>query len=351
MNLYGEDMRLEHKRARLVFYIKDLKLEWAIEPRYWRNPLIAVAGLALLPLVIMSQPDYLSLLTTANIYAAVAIPLAWQTAGIGRMNFGPQLFVGIGGFAAALLSIHLGWGPWSTLGVVILLGLGLALVLSPLTIIARGLYFSLITLVLPLIFLEFTYVYTNIFQGETGLSGIAPLVQFDKIQTNYVVSCHLSLVMMLMILYGVDKILRSRIGLYAAAINDDEDVAKTCGLNINRWKIICFTITSAMIAVAGWFAAHYYGTFAGVTYLPLPFLVKILLINIIGGRGEVYGSIVGAYFVAFLEQALTILGPVHYIAFPFILLVLLFTLREGLYGIYRKHKYREYYPTMRVRKR
>lgn len=335
----------------MVFYLKDLKLEWAIEPRYWRNPLIAVAGLALLPLVIMSQPDYLSLLTTANIYAAVAIPLAWQTAGIGRMNFGPQLFVGVGGFTAALLSIHMGWGPWSTLGVVILLGLGLALILSPLTIIARGLYFSLITLVLPLIFLEFTYVYTNIFQGETGLSGIAPLVQFDKIQTNYVVSCHLSLVMMLAILYAVDKILRSRIGLYAAAINDDEDVAKTCGLNINRWKIICFTITSAMIAVAGWFAAHYYGTFAGVTYLPLPFLVKILLINIIGGRGEVYGSIVGAYFVAFLEQALTILGPVHYIAFPFILLVLLFTLREGLYGIYRKHKYREYYPTMRVRKR
>lgn len=344
-------MRIEHKRARLVFYLKDLKLEWAIEPRYWRNPLIAVAGLALLPLVIMSQPDYLSLLTTANIYAAVAIPLAWQTGGIGRMNFGPQFFVGIGGFAAALLSIHLGWGPWSTLWVVILLSLGLALILSPLTIIARGLYFSLITLVLPLIFLEFTYVYTNIFQGETGLSGIAPLVQFDKILTNYVVSCHLSLVMMLVILYAVDKILRSRIGLYAAAINDDEDVAKSCGLNINRWKIICFTITSAMIAVAGWFAAHYYGTFAGVTYLPLPFLVKILLINIIGGRGEVYGSIVGAYFVAFLEQALTVLGPAHYIAFPFILLILLFTLREGLYGIYRKHKYREYYPTMRVRKR
>jgi branched-chain amino acid transport system permease protein len=351
VSLYGENMRIEHKRARLVFHIKDLKLEWTIEPRYWRNPLIGVAGLALLPLVIMSKPDYLTLLTTANIYAAIAIPLAWQMAGIGRMNFGPQFFVGIGGFTAALLSIHWGWGPWQTLGIVILLGLGFGLILSPLTTIAKGLYFSLITLILPLIFLEFTYVYTDIFKGETGLSGIAHLVHFGRIRTNYIVSCYLSLGMMLIFLYVVDKILRSRIGLYAAAINDDEDVAETCGLNINWWKVLCFTITSVLIAVTGWFAAHYYGTFAGITYLQLPFMVKILLIVMIGGRGELYGAIVGAYFVAFLEQALTILGPIHYIVFPLVLLALLFTLPEGLYGIYRRHKYREYYPTMRVRKR
>jgi branched-chain amino acid transport system permease protein len=156
---------------------------------------------------------------------------------------------------------------------------------------------------------------------------------------------------MLIFLYLVDKIMRSRIGLYAAAINDDEDVAETCGLNINWWKITCFTITSMMIAITGWFAAHYYGTFAGTTYLQLPFMVKILLIVMIGGRGELYGAIFGAYFVAFLEQALTSLGPINYILFPLILLIMLFTLPEGLYGLYRRHKYREYYPTMRVRKR
>ena len=106
-----------------------------------------------------------------------------------------------------------------------------------------------------------------------------------------------------------------------------------------------------MIAVTGWFTAHYYGTFAGITYLQLPFMVKLLLIVMIGGRGELYGAIVGAYFMAFLEQALTVWGPAHYIVFPLLLLILLFLLPEGLYGLYRKHKYKEYYPTMRVRKR
>jgi branched-chain amino acid transport system permease protein len=97
--------------------------------------------------------------------------------------------------------------------------------------------------------------------------------------------------------------------------------------------------------------AHHDGVFAGITVLPLTFMVKILLVVIVGGRGELYGSIVGAYFVAILEKVLTLLGAVNYILFPLILIILLFTLKEGLYGLYRQHKYREYYPTMRVRKR
>lgn len=344
-------VRVEHKRGRLVTYVRDLKLEWAIEPRYWRNPLLGVLCLAVIPLVVSGQPDYLTLITTANIYACIALPLAWQMTGIGRINFGPQFFVGIGGFTAALTSIHLGWGPWQTLPVVIVAGLAFGLGLSPLTTIARGLYFSLITLILPLIFLEFTYVYTDIFKGETGLSGIAPIVSLGSIRTNYIVGSYMALAMMLMFMYAVDKIMRSRIGIYAAAINDDEEVASTLGLNIRKWKVICFAISCMMITVTGWFMAHYFGTFAGVTYLPLSFMLKILLMVMIGGRGEVYGAIVGAYFIAVLEKALTAVGPLHYVLFPLILLILLLTLKEGLYGLYRKHKYREYYPKIRVRKR
>ena len=89
--------------------------------------------------------------------------------------------------------------------------------------------------------------------------------------------------------------------MYAAAINDNENVANMLGLNINRYKIVTFTMTSVMIGIAGWFAAHYFGTFAGVTYLPLQFMLKVLLVVMIGGRGEIYGCVVGAYFIALLE--------------------------------------------------
>jgi len=344
-------VRIEHKRARLVVYIKDLKLEWAIESRYWRNPLLAVAGLALLPIILSGFPGLLTLFTTANIYAAIAIPLAWQMTGIGRLNFGPQLFLGIGGYTAALLNIHFGWPAWLTLPAVILAGLIFGLLLSRLTTIAKGLYFSLITLILPLIFLELTYYFTGIFKGETGLYGISNIIRLGSIRMSYVAAAYISLIVVLIFLYIVDKALRSRIGIYAAAINDDEDVANILGLNINKWKVICFVITSTMITVSGWFTAHYFGTFAGATYLPLTFMLKILLMVMVGGRGEIYGALVGAYFVIMLEKALAFMGPVNHVIFPLILLILLFTLPEGLYGLYRKHKNREYYPTIRVRKR
>jgi branched-chain amino acid transport system permease protein len=344
-------VKLEHKRSHFVLHLNQLKLEYVIEPRYWRNPLIAVALILLVPFLLMGRSDFLSLFTTANIYACIAIPLGWQMAGIGRMNFGPQFFLAIGGFIASLLSIHLGWGPLQTLPFVILMGLAFGLLLSRLTTLAKGLYFSLITLVLPLIFMEVTFVYTDLFKGETGLSGIAKLVDLGSMTTNYVVSAILSVLMMLSFLLIIDKIMRSRIGLYAAAINDEEDVARGLGLDITKWKVICFTVTSIMITIAGWFAAHYYGTFAGVTYLPLSFMLKVLIMVIVGGRGEIYGAIVGAYFVATLETGLALLGPIHYVLFPLILIILLFTLPEGLYGLYRKHKYKEYYPSMRIRNR
>lgn len=344
-------VKLEHKRGRLVLHIFGLKLEYTLEPRHWRNPMLAVAVLVLLPPFFFQRPDFLTLFTTANIYACVAIPVAWQMVGIGRMNFGPQIFIGIGGFTAALLSIHFGLGPLQSLPFVIIIGLLFGLMLSPLTMVAKGLYYSIITLILPLVFMQLTYVYSNVFGGEYGLSGIQPLVDLGSMKVNFLVVFYLSLAMMLVFLYIVNSVLRSRIGLFAAAINDDEEVANAMGLNVNKWKVLCYTITSMMIALAGWFMAYNVGGFSGETYLPLSFMLKILLIVMIGGRGEIYGALVGAYFVALLETGLmAAFGSISHVLFPLILLILLLTLREGLYGLYRSHKYREYYPTVRVRK-
>jgi branched-chain amino acid transport system permease protein len=343
-------VRIEHNRARIIIRFGNSKYEWTIEPRYWRNPLIAVVALVLAPLLIRDYPNLLTLFTTAYIYMLICIPQGWQTIGIGRLNFGPQFFVGLGGYTAGLLGIHYGFGPLQTLPAVILISLAFAALFSPLTIIVRGLYFSLITLLLPLVFLEITYAYSDIFRGETGISGIAPLIDLGSIRLNYVVSCYIALFMALAYMLLVDKILRSRWGILYGAINDDEDVANMMGVYVNKLKVICYITSSVLVGIAGWFIAHYFGTFAGVTYLPFTMLIKVLLITMLGGRAQIYGVAAGAFFVVFLEEALRSLGAIHYWIFPIILLVLLFALPEGLWGIYRKHKYREYYPRIRVRK-
>jgi len=343
---------VEIKRDRIIIRYKGKKWDWMLEPRYWRNTFIWGALLVIFPVFCyFISPILLTTLITANLYAAIAIPLALMTVGTGRLNFGPNFFLGVGGYTAAILSIAYGWGPLKTLPLAILITMVSALLFSPLVIVARGLYYVLLTLLLPLVFMEVTFIYTDIFKGDVGLSGVKLLVDLGKVKINFLVIAYLAIFLMLFYLLVVNKILKSRYGLIMATINDDEEVAHGIGVNINLVKILSFLFPAGMIGVVGWFYAHYFGTFAGITYLPLTFMVKILLVIFIGGRTQVFGCVAGGYFVAFLEMILiATLGDIQPVVFPIILFILLFTLPEGLFGLYRKRRYREYLPTLHVRR-
>ena len=343
---------VEIRRDRIIIRYKGKKWDWMLEPRYWRNTMIWTGLLAFFPLIsYFVSPILLNTMITANLYAAIAIPLALMTVGTGRLNFGPNFFIGVGGYTAALLSIAYGWGPLKTLPFAILLSLISALLFSPLVILARGLYYVLLTLLLPLVFLEVTFIYTDIFKGDVGLAGIKLLVDLGYVKLNFLALAYISMFIMLFYLLVANKILKSRYGLIMATINDDEEVAHGIGVNINRVKIIAFIFPAGMIGVVGWFFAHYFGTFAGITYLPLNFMVKVLLVIFIGGRAQVFGCVAGGYFIAFSEMILiATLGEIQPFLFPIILIILLFALPEGLFGIYRKRRYREYLPTLHVRR-
>lgn len=345
-------MEFEVKRERLVLRVGGGKWEWHIEPRYWRNPLIYVGILIVLPVVVYFwYPPLLSTVIEANLLAAIAIPLALMTIGTGRMNFGPQFYIGIGGYTAALLSIHFHLNPGLTMIAAALGGLVFGFLMSPLSIIAGGLYYSLLTLLFPLLFLEATYIFTDLFKGDTGLSNIAPLVSTGSFSLNLIIYAFISLTVMLVYLFIMDKIFRSRYAIQMAAINDDEEVANSIGVNVNKVKIISFTIAAMMVAVIGWFYAHYYQAFSGQVYLPLSFMLKIFMVTMIGGRTQIYGCVIGGYFISILEMLLIrFTGDMSPVLFPIILLALLLVLPEGLFGLYRKRHYREYMPTLRFRR-
>jgi len=345
---------VEVKRDRIVIRREGKKWDWMIEPRYWRNTILWTCVLFLFPFVsYFVSPGLINTMVTANIYAAIAIPLSLMTVGTGRINFGPNFYVGVGGYTAALLSIHLGWGPFATLPFAIILSVLAAIIFSPLVIVARGLYYVLLTLLLPLVFLEVTFIYTGVFKGDVGLFGVDQLVHFENVKMNFIAAAYISAGIMLLYLLIVNKVLKSRYGLIMATVNDDEDVAHGIGVNINKVKILTFVSASGMIGVMGWFLAHYFGTFAGITYLPMTYMLKVLLVFMVGGRAQVFGCVVGGYFIAFLEMILIrTMGQFQPVAFPIILLILLFVLPrgEGLFGLYRKRHYREYMPTIHVRR-
>ena len=132
---------IELKRDRLTIRFKTQKWEWMIEPRYWRNSILWVALLLVFPAVsYFVSPGLINTMISANLLAAIAIPMSLMTLGTGRVNFGPNFYVGVGGYAAALLSIAYGWGPVATLPFAILTTLFAALLQT--LLLCRGLYCS-----------------------------------------------------------------------------------------------------------------------------------------------------------------------------------------------------------------
>jgi branched-chain amino acid transport system permease protein len=346
-------VNLELKRDRIQLRWGDAKYEYVLEPRYWRNPALSVLFLMLLPLLVYNRPSLLTMITTANLLAAITIPLSLQILGTARLNFGPQLYLGLGGYTAALLNLHLGWNPVLTLAAAVLVCLIVSLALSPITWIAKGLYFSLITLILPLAFLDLTYIYGDLFRGEVGLMGMSALVNLGKVKLNYMTYYYLSLLLMLLYMLTADRIARSRFGFALAAINENEDVARMMGVNVNLYKVFYYVFPSVLIGVVGWFIVHTFRTFAGVTYLPLEFMLKVLIIVLVGGRAFVYGAVPGAYFMAILEELLREFGgSFHYVLFPVALMVAILVLPrgEGLYGLFHRRHHRDYFPVLRVRR-
>jgi branched-chain amino acid transport system permease protein len=345
-------VNLELRRDRIIARWRDKKSEWVIEPRYWRNPIIGISILLVLPVFFQSYPHILTMITTANLYAAIAIPLSLQILGTGRVNFGPQLYLGIGGYTAALLNLHLGWSPALTLVATIMVCAFISLLLSPTTWIAKGLYFSLITLILPLTFMDVTFIWGDIFRGEVGLVGMSPLLSFQKVSWNYLAYYYLALLLMLLYLLVSDRIVRSRFGVNLAAVNENENVARMMGVKVEHYKILYYVFPSILTGIVGWFIVHTFRTFAGVTYLPLEFMTKILIIVIVGGRAFLYGAIPGAYLISIIEDSLRGLGPVNYFIFPLVLIALIVFLPrgEGLWGLYHKRRPRDYFPKLHVRR-
>lgn len=355
-------IKLEERRGRIIIhFLNRWRFEWTVEPRYWRNPLIAVIIWACVPFLAPYIPreivgiglvGLLSALVLANIIAINAMAHAFQTIGTGRVNFGPQFFIVIGGYAAALLNRNFGLSPIMTLLASFAITTLVGLALSPLTIIARGLYFTLITLILPLILFEITYWRSDIFGAEAGIPGIARLIATGNFMYDLYIFFYISLAIALVLLLLIDKILKSRWGLILGVINEDEDVASSFGINTGRIKVIVFTLTSGIMGITGWFIAHYYGSFAGTIWLQPWMLIFILLSSVLGGKATIYGSVLGAYLVVFTREALRVhFGEAALLLLYAVLLVLLYLLPEGLWGIYRKRRYREYIPSIRIRRK
>ncbi len=256
-------------------------------------PLAPVLILLILPLELPSY--WQKVLISTCVFALLA--MSWDfLVGVGMVSLGQALFFGVGAYIAGISNKILGLPIWIDIPIATILGgIVSALLLAP-VLRLRGVYFSMVTLVLPLM-LERIVEASGVFGGTEGISGITPF-------PNSFVESYLIVFVTLFALFAFRRLITTDYGLVLKAIKDNDRAVMSVGINIYWMKAQTLFISGCVGAFCGAFITHVYG-FVGMPSFALDYSILPLSSAVVGGMGTFAGSFLGAFILVPLSEALS----------------------------------------------
>jgi len=249
----------------------------------------------------------LHILILIGIYAILSVSLNLIAGYTGLLSIAHAAFYGVGAYVAALMALNL-HSPFlaNIICAIILSGLLGALVGIP-SLRIRDDYFVIATFAFQVITFSIMNNWVAFTAGPMGLPGIPqPSIFGWKITTHYdfLIVIFLLCVITLWISH---KIVSSPFGRVLKSIREDEIFAQAMGKNVASYKVLIFVIGAGMASVAGLMYA-YYISFIDPTSFTIMESIFIISIVIIGGAGNIWGSVLGAAVLVILPEALRFLG-------------------------------------------
>ena len=295
----------------------NLKLPW------W----MAGTALALAATFLVRDAYIASVVNLIAIAALTAASLRFVLL-MGELNFATAAFVGIGAYAAGAAATILNW-PF-----VIALLLGgivaclVSIVFGYITLRTKGPYFLLIGFAFTEA-VRILYSKSRALGGTSGMIGIFPPPVLDAWMPTVIMAVSALLI------FGLYVLERSDFGKVLTAIRDNDDVARTVGLNTLLCKIACFAAASFAAGIAGSLQA-----FANNVISPgdFSFLVSAFALAYVkvGGEDNVVGPLVGAVLLVILGSYALGLGGQEHIFYGAAIVLALLLLPHGITGLFRR---------------
>jgi branched-chain amino acid transport system ATP-binding protein/branched-chain amino acid transport system permease protein len=224
----------------------------------------------------------------------------------GQVSIAHSAFGAIGGYAAAYLSVRHGWSFFPCVAVGMGFALAAGLVVSLPALRLTGDYLILLTLAVQAIILV---VITGVSSlgGQYGLVGIPTPTVFGMNFATPNQFLRLFIVLAVIVYVICALIARSRFGLVLRGIREDQLATQSLGKNVYLYKVAIFGITAAFAGLAGLLLAYYNGT-AAPGLFGFDQSIAIVAMVVIGGSGNLLGSLLGAIIVVgtqpFFEKVL-----------------------------------------------
>ncbi len=295
---------------------------------------------------------------------ALSVDLLWGYCGI--LSLGHGIFFGLGGYAMGMylmrqigergvygdpilpdFMVFLDWIelPWFWLGfdefwfacLMILLVPGLlSFVFGWLAFRSRvtGVYFSIITQALTYAFMLAFFRNEMGFGGNNGLTDFKEILGFDlRSDETKIALFALSAIFLALGYAGSLVLVKSRFGRVVLAIRDSEERVRSLGFNTDKYKIFLFVYSALLAAMAGALYVPQVGIINPSEFSPLN-SIEIVVWVLIGGRGSLYGAIIGAFFVNYAKTKFTAIFPDQWLFFlgSIFILVTVF-LPNGIVGL------------------
>jgi branched-chain amino acid transport system permease protein len=127
------------------------------------------------------------------------------------------------------------------------------------------------------------------------------------------------------------RLLRSTAGRSILALRDDEIAAESMGVNVSKYKVFAFVVSSFFAGIAGALFAHYQG-FIDPQSFNFNRSVEVVIMVVLGGSGSLSGSLLGAFVVTLLPEQLRIFNEYRLIVFPLLLILVMLLRPMGLMG-------------------
>jgi len=279
------------------------------------------------------QQFYISFATRVLIYAMAAASLNLVLGYGGMVSFGHAAFFGAGAYVAGILTVEGITSAWLTWPAAVVAAALAALLIGALSLRTRGVYFIMITLAFAQM-MYYVFVSLKAYGGDDGLS--LPKRPIGELAWYYLV-----LILLVMVLYLLHRLLRSRFGRVIEAIRENETRAAAIGFPVYRYQLLCFVISGAIAGLAGALIASQ-TSYVGPALLHWVQSGTLMIMVILGGVGRFWGGPVGAVVLLALEELFSgspLLGPysLHWqLPVGIILLAVVLFAPRGITGAFAK---------------
>jgi branched-chain amino acid transport system permease protein len=303
---------------------------------------LGLAILALLALPLVLSPYRLLLMLPFMAYGVILLGLNLLFGHTGLVSFGHALFVGIGAYTGAFLTVRAGIRSLEVIVLVAaVLGALAAALVGLLCVRYVKIYFGMLTLAFGMVFYTFLLKFYRLTGGDEGMQVLRPLLlgfNLDAMpKTSYLVGpyyyyCLGVLVVAAAVMW---RIVHSPFGLCLRTIRDNPLKAEALGVSVTRYRWYAFVISGVFAAVGGALLGPPTGN-VDPTLTYWTHSGSLVFMALLGGFASFFGPVLGAFVFIFLQDAVMSVVPYWRLVFGAILAIIVIFAPGGLMGFFAR---------------